>query len=947
MPLSFGAVCDLLQSLETDLGRKRRQRGSNKIVTDWFASHREQIENGDVDRTAVLSTLLPERRTDRVFNIKHNRLESIITKACGLGKRRQEELTRWRKQGSGVDLAECVENILKDAPNGTECDITVEEVDKVLHQLAAGVDFSSPAVRSSRPAASSNLATSRDHLHPLTHLFRQLSPRDAKWLCRLILKTFLPVVVPEDLVYSQCHPLLPALLNIHDNFAVATTLLEQQIRNSQALGIDLDRADIPRLIKPQVGVKVGRQTWLKARSIQHCLGMGRGVMSCERKMDGEYCQIHIDLSKGDRCIQIFSKSGKDSTRDRIKLHSAIRSSLGLGTAACRFKRRCILEGELVVWSDQEKKILGFEKIRRHVNRCGRFIGIDEDSPPPATERLMIVYFDLLLVDDESMLSSRHSDRRQRLSTLILCEEGRATLVEREVINFSSRLAATELRKAFAACIVEKEEGLVLKPDEPYFNLEMDKRRYASCCLKLKKAYVKNLGDIGDFAVVGARYDPTRAKVLGLPNTKYTHFYLGCIANKAEATRFEEVRPSFIIVAEVELNAAMAEYFKQYVFTKAVPPDENDQLDIELPSGIMQGRRMSAVFLEPAVFDITCFAFHKETNTRFWSPRFPYVSKIHTDRSWKDCLGFDELQDLAETDRMCPEQQDSQELAQWITILEEAESKRRRKAALQDSQSTNGTITTDTTSETWPGHTIMKVGTEPASRQPLGDVTSSPSSQSNALPPAFPSLSGVEKLQDEPGMTDPGPSSPCFSVAASLHSEANTSALAKASKMASSSVASRLDVQPSAREQPTCRHAGENCALAGHFILLAPCVASIPWLTEDLLPSHGVAAVFKDIPSWLASTSLAGSRRRQPRLVLVERRRAAATEAFLTRLQSQPLKGPGGQPEVMVAYDWRLLEAITCEEDARKKRNRHGTRRHRIGTSAHGKDSWRKYYIGLC
>jgi DNA ligase-4 len=60
--------------------------------------------------------------------------------------------------------------------------------------------------------------------------------------------------------------------------------------------------------------------------------MGYGRMSCEEKLDGEYCQIHIDLSKlggpskgrnlskGSDCIQIYSKSGKDSTQDRKALH---------------------------------------------------------------------------------------------------------------------------------------------------------------------------------------------------------------------------------------------------------------------------------------------------------------------------------------------------------------------------------------------------------------------------------------------------------------------------------------------------------------------------------------------------------------------------------------------------------------------------------------------------
>lgn len=39
-------------------------------------------------------------------------------------------------------------------------------------------------------------------------------------------------------------------------------------------------------------------------------------MSIERKYDGKYCQVHIDLARRTQRTQNFSKSGKDSTSDR-------------------------------------------------------------------------------------------------------------------------------------------------------------------------------------------------------------------------------------------------------------------------------------------------------------------------------------------------------------------------------------------------------------------------------------------------------------------------------------------------------------------------------------------------------------------------------------------------------------------------------------------------------
>lgn len=102
-------------------------------------------------------------------------------------------------------------------------------------------------------------------------------------------------------------------------------------------------------------------------------------MSLERKYDGEYCQIHIDITKGQDCIQIFSKSGKDSTLDRAGIHDVIKRSLAIGEPHCKVSRRCILEGELLVWDDRDGKILEFHKLRKFLSRSDIFIGTELDS----------------------------------------------------------------------------------------------------------------------------------------------------------------------------------------------------------------------------------------------------------------------------------------------------------------------------------------------------------------------------------------------------------------------------------------------------------------------------------------------------------------------------------------------------------------------------------------
>lgn len=158
--------------------------------------------------------------------------------------------------------------------------------------------------------ASRGAGTQKASVGGLNRFYTQLTARDAKWFSRLVLKDFNPVVLDDALICKAFNPKLPQALAVRDDFAAAISLLQERCTAARP-------EDLVKL-----GVKVGRQPWLKARSIKHCADMiGKRQISCEQKIDGEYCQIHINLSRPPlHAIQIFSKSGKDSTRDREALH---------------------------------------------------------------------------------------------------------------------------------------------------------------------------------------------------------------------------------------------------------------------------------------------------------------------------------------------------------------------------------------------------------------------------------------------------------------------------------------------------------------------------------------------------------------------------------------------------------------------------------------------------
>ena len=117
--------------------------------------------------------------------------------------------------------------------------------------------------------------------------------------------------------------------------------------------------------------------------------------------------MHIDLNKGRNCIKIFSKSGRDLIEDQIGLHDVLRDCLRLELTECIIKKQCILEGELLVWNDHDRQIEPFHKIRKYVQRSGRFLGCGRDSPVNQDEHLMIMLYDLLLLDDIICIWEHH------------------------------------------------------------------------------------------------------------------------------------------------------------------------------------------------------------------------------------------------------------------------------------------------------------------------------------------------------------------------------------------------------------------------------------------------------------------------------------------------------------------------------------------------------------
>jgi hypothetical protein len=74
-------------------------------------------------------------------------------------------------------------------------------------------------------------------------------------------------------------------------------------------------------------------------------------------------------------------------------------------------------------------------------------------------------------------------------------------------------------------------------------------------------------------------------------------------------------------------------------------------------------RPAELFKHPLLAELVGIGFDKLPNTRYFALWFPPVLKIHGDRSFKDTIGFNELQEMAKRCSEVPE--DSEEETRWL------------------------------------------------------------------------------------------------------------------------------------------------------------------------------------------------------------------------------------------------------------------------------------------
>ncbi|KDQ19564.1 hypothetical protein BOTBODRAFT_28144 [Botryobasidium botryosum FD-172 SS1] len=678
-----------------------KEKKSRKVIRGWISSLRQPLP----PKTGVIlfRLLFPEEDVRRKYDIQEARLAKLLPEvlgvtADGLGAR-GSRLVNWAGGGSLMarSVSGClgheVEHIMESTVTPPESNVpTLEEVDSLLDELASHSAYSKSSQDSSKPRRSKK-AILRD-------LYRHLSPWGAACMTQIILKDLRPLYrLPSTSttaallkynsnafdrlskweVMKEWHSSMPRMYRLIGNFDEAATVME-----------NLDLAGTSPCVKdlwiPKLGAPVEIPKCTKGRSIAHVLSELKGSMKvwAETKYDGERMQIHIDLSKPEKHqVQVFSKSKRDSTLDRIATHPIIRAALALPPCdsgahypelltarlsgqhderQSSVKTSIILDAEMVTYSEEIDSIDEFWRIRSLIETTAlsarrRFRPVPKDGTPSqehighslesdasagGTRHFMVVFFDILLLNGVSLVKQSYEDRRRMLESVVTVIPGFTALAERTEIDM--RVNPLEaLENCFADSVADHQEGLVIKAAEAAYSA------YKLPWVKLKKDYIPGFGDSVDLAVIGATWDKDRGRELGVSPDTYTTYFIGALGKSGEEQGVGRPHIQCLFTVSYILDRpGLEELNYRTKKNGCTPSSENLQklpYTFDLPAHCPKPR---ILLRQPMLFEILGAGFTKPRGAKYYELRFPRATKVwrEQDRSWIEALTVDKFQEIA-------------------------------------------------------------------------------------------------------------------------------------------------------------------------------------------------------------------------------------------------------------------------------------------------------------
>ncbi len=237
--------------------------------------------------------------------------------------------------------------------------------------------------------------------------------------------------------------------------------------------------NLTKVCKLTVGVPIRPMLAKAARGVQEIFErFGKQSFSCEYKYDGERQQIHI-MENG--TVKLYSRNLEDTTGKFPDVIGMIPSAMSPTT------KSAILDCEVVAYDAAEKKIKPFQILS---TRGRKNITVEDIKVP-----VCIFAFDLLYLNGESLLKKSLKERREKLYSSFVATDAK--------FQFAVHLDSNdteEIQEFLTEAVKANCEGLIVKSYEQDASYEPSRRTFN--WLKLKKDYIKGLGDSLDLVPIG-------------------------------------------------------------------------------------------------------------------------------------------------------------------------------------------------------------------------------------------------------------------------------------------------------------------------------------------------------------------------------------------------------------------------------------------------------------
>eukprot|EP00111_Clytia_hemisphaerica_P007155 TCONS_00020786-protein len=586
----FAVLCEKISKTQ---GKERKKALMQKFIGHWRRSHQKMHGNQKTIDSffPAMRLTLPQLDKERAaYGMKEVVLAKYYIEALGLSKDSTDakKLLNYRapnsaKQEAG-DFASVAFVILKSrCPE--QGSMTIENINNALDSIAQA-----------------NVEKERDTAKAtILKVIRTTSALEQKWFIRVMLKemkfglnenSIFPLYHKDALeLFNVCNSLSKVCLDLHDE------------------NIELNETEISLFtpFRPMLGQRVVLEDVEKLMHHRHFI--------IETKIDGERMQMH----KNEDEYRYFSRNSNDYSEN-----FGITKYRGSFTPHVThlFKediKTCILDGEMVGFDDEID------------NFVLKGSNIDIKSDHLVGVHPCFVVFDVLMVNGENLANVPLEDRIKRTETLFDSERGRLEIVERK-LGKSKEDVINSINKA----VDKREEGIVIKDPSSIYK---PSKRKGSGWLKLKPEYVDALGDDLDLIILGGEYGSGKRR-----GGMISHFLLGVAVTPdtpgERPTKFMTFGKVGSGYSDKELKSICDQlnpHWKKFqgptssiIFTDGCK---------EKPDVVIEPR--DSIIVQIKASEITPSDKYKCQCTM----RFPRMERVRDDKSWFECMTFDELEEM--------------------------------------------------------------------------------------------------------------------------------------------------------------------------------------------------------------------------------------------------------------------------------------------------------------